>query len=234
VTAFATRTEGVVAQRAATPRGRFPLGPSIAGVVLVVVGAMLLWSAVSGATAEQADNSLRGPWIAPLAVSTAWLALSVAYLVLQIVAWLKRPSTAPAATGQPTPGAAVAGAGPTSAAVGETDDTAPQGAESEEDGHVRWVALALLIIAIFGFTLLLKPLGFVVAGAAFMMVSVKIFGSPWPGNLLRDAIVAVLLPFAVYLLIKEGLGIGLAQGVLQINLRDGQFYFLPPTWEWPW
>jgi hypothetical protein len=241
VTAFATRTEGVAAQRAAPRRGPFPLGPNVAGVVLIVAGIALLRAAVSGITADGADSSLRGPWIAPLAVSSAWLALSVAYAVLEIVAWLKGPATTTAATA-PTPttsGQAVDAAdAPASAevpaAAGTPEDTPEQDTDVEEDGQVRWAALALLIAAIFGFALLLKPLGFVVAGSAFMIVSIRIFGSPWPRNLLRDAIVAVLLPFAVYLLIKEGLGISLAQGVLQINLREGQFYFLPPTWEWPW
>jgi putative tricarboxylic transport membrane protein len=225
--------EGVAVHGAATPppppRRPFPLGPCVAGAVLLAAGGVLLWSAAGAAAADGADRSLRGPWIAPLAVSTAWVALSVAYLVRQLVGWPKAPAVSgqEAVAEQPAAGE---GAG-----VATGDPTVPDGdAEGDRDDHVRWGALALHIAAIVGFAMLLKPLGFIVAGAAFMIVSIKIFGSRWPRHLLRDLLVAALLPLAIHLVVKELLGINLTQGVLHLNLRQGELYLLPPMWEWPW
>jgi len=205
VTPLTTETLGVAVRSGATPPARrpFPIGTTVVGVVLLAAGSVLLWSAVAAATTQGADRSLRGPWIAPVAVATAWIALSLAYLVRQLVDWRKPP----------------AGGAEPSASDGD---------------RVRWTALGLHIAAITGFAMLLKPLGFVLAGAAFMIVSMRIFGSAWPRYLLRDVVVAVLLPLAIYLVVKEVLGVSLIQGVLHLNLRQGELYLLPPVWEWPW
>lgn len=216
------------AHRAAPPRRPFPLGPTIAGVVLLAAGGALLWSAAVPASEAEADTSLRGPWVFPLSVATAWIALSALYLVLNLVSWLRAPSAAT----DPAPAGDAADPAPAGDAAAAADD-APA-VDADDDGGVRWIALTLLVAAIAGFALLMKPLGFVVAGSVFMLASTKIFGSSWPRNLLRDAVVAALVPFVVLLIVQEALGIRLAEGVLHVDLQEGEFYFLPPIWELPW
>jgi putative tricarboxylic transport membrane protein len=64
------------------------------------------------------------------------------------------------------------------------------------------------------FTLLLLPLGAVLASAAFLLVTLTLLDR---GHLVRNVAISVLLPAGMYLLFQVGLNAGLPAGVLPLR-----------------
>lgn len=69
------------------------------------------------------------------------------------------------------------------------------------------------VVATALFLVLFEPLGFVLAGAAYLVVQSRIFGSRTP---VRDIVASVLFMAALYLLFVRFLGIGLPIGPLPL------------------
>jgi putative tricarboxylic transport membrane protein len=162
----------------------------ILAAVLLVAGLLLLWSAV---TAE-GDFGLQGPRLAPVVVTAAWVVVSAFYLVTQL-----RPQQVEEE--QLTPEIA---------AEAPADVTE----ENEEEEHKpSWWAPAGVLAALVGFAIALEYAGFVVSAALFTVVTARVLGSR---NLIRDGIVAIVLPVAVYLSFTRFLDIFLPAGVFPL------------------
>ena len=76
-----------------------------------------------------------------------------------------------------------------------------------------WWSPAGVVAALVGFAVALEYAGFVVSAAAFVVVVSRVLGSR---HLVRDVIVAVLLPTAVYLAFTRLLDIFLPAGVFPL------------------
>jgi hypothetical protein len=63
---------------------RAPIGPIVAGVVLVAVGAFLLREAFG--EIDGGELLIGGPRLAPIVVSAGWVAIATVYLVHQVIA----------------------------------------------------------------------------------------------------------------------------------------------------
>jgi putative tricarboxylic transport membrane protein len=166
--------------------GRAVLGPRAVGVVLLVAGLFLGWVAVRAA----AEDGVRidGPRLVPLVVTGAWVVLAAVYLVSQFIH--RAPTVAGPAVEEP--------------AVDE-----PEPAQAPSATH-KWTPV-LLGAALIGYLLLLEPLGFALASAAFFSVAARILGSRRP---VRDALVGIPLGVGVYLAFTALLDVRLPAGVL--------------------
>jgi len=90
----------------------------------------------------------------------------------------------------------------------------PMPAEDEEtEEKPGWLAPVGVAAALVGFAVALEYAGFVVSAALFIVVVSRILGSR---SLIRDVIVAVVLPTAVYLAFTRLLDIFLPAGVLPL------------------
>jgi putative tricarboxylic transport membrane protein len=89
---------------------------------------------------------------------------------------------------------------------------ASEDAESEEEAP-GWLAPAGVAVALAGFAIALEYAGFVLSAALFIVVVSRVLGSR---SLIRDVIVAVILPAAVYLAFTRLLDIFLPAGVLPL------------------
>ncbi|GIJ46183.1 hypothetical protein Val02_30690 [Virgisporangium aliadipatigenens] len=87
----------------------------------------------------------------------------------------------------------------------------PSTVDSEPANH-KW-APVMLVGALVAYVLLLEPVGFALASAAFFVGAARILGSR---QLLRDVLVAVPLAFGVYLSFTQLLDIRLPAGVLPL------------------
>jgi putative tricarboxylic transport membrane protein len=144
-------------------------GAVVLAAVLVLIGAGLLWSALSAAGG---DLGLQSPRLAPVVISVAWVVVAAAYLVVQL----------------------------------RTREPAPE----EKPG---WWSPAGVAVSLAGFAVALEYAGFVVSAAVFIVVVSRVLGSR---HLVRDVIVAVLLPTAVYLAFTRLLDIFLPAGVFPL------------------
>jgi putative tricarboxylic transport membrane protein len=144
-------------------------GGVILAAVLVLVGAALVWTAV---TAADGELGLQSPRLAPVVVSVAWVVVAVAYLIAQL----------------------------------RTREEPP----AEKPG---WWSPAGVAACLAGFAVALEYAGFVVSAAAFIVVVSRVLGSR---HLVRDVIVAVLLPTVVYLAFTRLLDIFLPAGVFPL------------------
>ena len=88
---------------------------------------------------------------------------------------------------------------------------APAEAEPEASRHARVVVLTAL--AALGYLVLFELLGAVLASVVFMLVVLSLLS---PGRPVANAVVAVLLPAALFLLFEVGLGAGLPPGPLPV------------------
>ncbi|MEW2352567.1 tripartite tricarboxylate transporter TctB family protein [Spirillospora sp. NPDC029432] len=92
----------------------------------------------------------------------------------------------------------------------DTADTVSGGGAA--GGRSDWRAVALVSGAFLGFAALVRPLGWVIAGALlFAGVALALGARPWP----RVAAVAVVLGLGTYLLFSRGLGVPLPAGPLE-------------------
>jgi putative tricarboxylic transport membrane protein len=85
--------------------------------------------------------------------------------------------------------------------------------EAPPEEKPGWWSPAGVIAGLVGFAVALEYAGFVVSAAAFVVVVSRVLGSR---HLVRDVIVAVLLPTAVYLVFTRLLDIFLPAGVLPL------------------
>ena len=162
---------------------RAVFGPLVVGAVLLVSGLALGYLAL--AAAGEDGVSIQGPRLAPIVVTAAWVLLAAAYLIGQFI---RRPAQA-----QEVP------------AEEESLDV-PQ--------HFSGRLTPLLLVgALIVYVLVLEPVGFALASAAFFMAAAWILGSRRP---LRDAVVAIPLTFGVYLAFTNLLDIRLPAGVLPL------------------
>ena len=192
---------------------------------MLAAGLFLTWYAYDSADGNLA---LDGPWLAPLVVTSGWLALALWYLVRQFVAPDRpiQPSGA-GPTDADTDGTAAdddPGTGDGTAAdddPGTGDGTAADDDPGAEDDvptrpapvEVQWLPPVLLAAALCGYVFALEPLGFVLATVVFFVLTARILGSR---QLVRDLVVAIPLALAVYLSFTQLLAIGLPSGVLPI------------------
>jgi putative tricarboxylic transport membrane protein len=86
-------------------------------------------------------------------------------------------------------------------------------AEEETEEKPGWLAPAGVAAALVGFAVALEYAGFVVSAALFIVAVSRVLGSR---SLIRDVIVAVILPTAVYLAFTRLLDIFLPAGVLPL------------------
>ncbi len=154
-----------------------------------VVGAVLLVGGlvlgyVAIRDAGEDGVTIDGPRLAPLVVTAAWVVLAAVYLVAQFV---RRP----AALEVP--------------AEEESVDVAPH-----FSGRLTPV---LLVGALIAYLLVLEPVGFALASAAFFIAAARILGSR---HLLRDTVVGILLAFGVYFAFTTLLDVRLPPGVLPL------------------
>ncbi|MEU8234362.1 tripartite tricarboxylate transporter TctB family protein [Actinoplanes sp. NPDC048967] len=85
--------------------------------------------------------------------------------------------------------------------------------EAPPEEKPGWWSPAGVVASLVGFAVALEYAGFVVSAAAFVVVVSRVLGSR---HLVRDVIVAVLLPTAVYLVFTRLLDIFLPAGVFPL------------------
>ncbi|MBM2618623.1 tripartite tricarboxylate transporter TctB family protein [Actinoplanes sp. LDG1-06] len=156
---------------------------------LLAVGVFLLWSAVTA----DGDFGAQGPRLAPVVITVAWVVAAAVFLAMQL-----RPQTD--ATAEP-----------------EIDPETPT-EDEENDGDAPaakagWLAPGGVLAALAGLAIALEYAGFVVSAALFIVVTARILGSR---HLVRDVIVAIVLPVVVYLGFTRLLDIFLPAGVFPL------------------
>jgi putative tricarboxylic transport membrane protein len=83
---------------------------------------------------------------------------------------------------------------------------------AEEDRATHWPTPIMLGTALAGYAVLLGPLGYILATAAFLPLSARIIGSRKPR---RDVLVGIALGLVVYFGFTQVLGVRLPPGVLE-------------------
>jgi putative tricarboxylic transport membrane protein len=161
----------------------------VLAAALLVVGLILLAIAIRAAGG---DFGAQGPRLAPVVVTGAWVAVAAVYLVEQV-----RP-------GHGVEKADVAGEAP--------DDSTEEGPHDGTQG-VGWLAPAGVAAALVGFAIGLEYAGFVVSAAVFFLVCARFLGSR---SLVRDVVVAVVLPTLIYLAFTRLLDLFLPAGVFPL------------------
>lgn len=84
---------------------------------------------------------------------------------------------------------------------------------AEEDDATHWATPGLIAVALVAYALLLEPLGYPLATAAVFFVLARLLGSTKP---VRDAIVGLVLGFALYTAFTQYLGVSLPAGLTPI------------------
>lgn len=165
-----------------TEPGRRWNAQTLLAAALLITGGLLFWSAVSA----EGDFGLRGPRLAPVVITSAWVAAAAVFLLQQL-----RPR--PEAEQPPV------------------TQNAPEKQEQEQEpGRLAPIGV---LAALAGFAIALEYAGFVVSAALFTVVTARILGSR---HLLRDVIVAIVLPVLVYLAFTRLLDIFLPAGVFPL------------------
>lgn len=84
--------------------------------------------------------------------------------------------------------------------------------DADPDAPTNWAAFAWLTLGLLLDSLLMNPLGFVLASSLLFWCGARSFQSkrPW-----RDLIVALLVSLVSYLAFTRGLGLNLPSGILQ-------------------
>lgn len=165
----------------------------VLAAVLLVIGLMLLWIAVRAA---DGDFGAQGPRLAPVVVTGAWVAVAAVYLVTQF-----RPDRG-------LPKADVAGEAPDAALEEPATEAPHEGAQ-----RAGWFAPAGVAAALVGFAIALEYAGFVVSAAVFFVACARFLGSR---NLVRDVVVALVLPTLIYLAFTRLLDLFLPAGVFPL------------------
>jgi putative tricarboxylic transport membrane protein len=86
---------------------------------------------------------------------------------------------------------------------------------AEEEAATHWSTVGLVVLALLVYAFLLEPLGYPIATTLFFLVVTRVLGSR---RLVRDAVIAVVLSFALYFGFTEVLGVRLPGGVLDYLL----------------
>jgi putative tricarboxylic transport membrane protein len=211
------RQDTTGAAPSAAPGARAPRGPRVVGVTVLAGGLVLLGDAIRGA--RDYGITASGPWLPPLIVASGWVALAIVYLARQIVAPTADYATEKSAD-EPAVAAATAGTPGTAAIGDEVRDPDEQPIAAGE--RTNWLVPAVLVIALLGYATVLEAAGFVVASAAFFVVSAHLLSRPRrPAReivrtTVRNLIVGITLSVSVYLLFTRLLDINLPAGVLYL------------------
>lgn len=88
-----------------------------------------------------------------------------------------------------------------------------QTAEKEDDEPAGWVAPLAVVGCLVGFAIILEYAGFVVSAFLFVIAVSRVLGSR---SLVRDVIVALVLPLAIYFAFTRLLDIFLPAGVFPL------------------
>ncbi|CAM3335363.1 tripartite tricarboxylate transporter TctB family protein [Stackebrandtia soli] len=191
---------------APTGARRAPVGPRVLGGVIFAIGVFLLVEAFQ----ELGDDELTptGPRFAPVVISLMWVVFSGLYFARQLF----RPGV-----DYPDPGAVEAGAVDSDASKSTVDDgddsTVDYVDHAARAETVSWRQPALLTVMLVAYAVALDPVGFVISSALFFFGAAWVLGSK---NLLREAIIAVILAVVVYFGMTAGLDVSLPSGVLPI------------------
>ena len=164
----------------------------IIATVLLVVGAGLLWAAI---VAAGGDYSLQGPRLAPVIVTGAWVVVAAVYLIQQL--------RTPATTADE----------PSAAEPPEDEPPADEPPADAEESRPSWLVPLGVVASLAGFAIALEYAGFVVSAAVFLVVVARVLGSR---NLIRDVIVAIVLPLVIYFAFTRLLDIFLPAGVFPL------------------
>jgi putative tricarboxylic transport membrane protein len=90
----------------------------------------------------------------------------------------------------------------------------PEEADSE-DGPIQWRHVLVLLVALAGYAALIVPVGYWQSTTVFFVVCARVLGSR---RLLRDAVIAVVLALATYVLFDRVLGITLPPGFVRLAI----------------
>jgi len=84
---------------------------------------------------------------------------------------------------------------------------------AEEDAATHWATPALLLVAMIAYAQLLEPLGYILATTLFFAPVARVLGSR---NLLRDAIIGLVLGVGLFTAFTQYLGVSLPAGLTPI------------------
>ncbi|MFI7064806.1 tripartite tricarboxylate transporter TctB family protein [Kribbella sp. NPDC050124] len=88
--------------------------------------------------------------------------------------------------------------------------------DDEEDHEpIQWRPMLILLVALAGYAAVLVPVGYWQATTVFFVVCARVLGSR---RLLRDAVIAVVLAMATYVLFDRVLGISLPPGLVRLAI----------------
>ncbi len=87
--------------------------------------------------------------------------------------------------------------------------------EVEEQEPIQWRPVLILLVALGGYAGLLVPVGYWQSTAVFFVVCARVLGSR---RLVRDAVIAVALALATYVLFDRVLGITLPPGFVRLAI----------------
>lgn len=174
--------------------GQAPVGPSVpersggrfAIVMPAVVGAFSLFLLVGALLLDADAAEFPGPRFVPLIVGSVGLVLAV-ILAMGVL----RESRA-------------------AREVARDEDVGESGA-GEPERRTDWVAVGWVVGGFAAFAVLLPWLGWILAAALLFWCSSRGFGSRRPG---LDALIALFLSSAIYLIFSTGLGLVLPSGIL--------------------
>jgi putative tricarboxylic transport membrane protein len=93
--------------------------------------------------------------------------------------------------------------------------TAPVASEDEDDGPIQWQPVLVLVAALALYATLIVPVGYWQSTTVFFVVCARVLGSR---RLLRDAVIAVVLALATYVLFDRVLGITLPPGFVRLAI----------------
>ncbi|TCO44401.1 putative tricarboxylic transport membrane protein [Kribbella antiqua] len=87
--------------------------------------------------------------------------------------------------------------------------------EADDDGPIAWRPVLILLAALAGYAALLVPVGYWQSTTVFFVVCARVLGSR---RLLRDAVIALVLALATYVLFDRVLGITLPPGFVRLAI----------------
>jgi putative tricarboxylic transport membrane protein len=88
-------------------------------------------------------------------------------------------------------------------------------APAEDSDPIQWRPVLILLAALAGYAALLVPAGYWQSTTVFFVVCARVLGSR---RLLRDAVIALVLALATYLLFDRVLGITLPPGLVRLAI----------------
>ena len=100
----------------------------------------------------------------------------------------------------------------------QADSATAPGPDLEPDaasGPIQWRPVLILLVALGGYAGLLVPVGYWQTTAVFFVVCARVLGSR---RLVRDAVIAVVLALATYVLFDRVLGITLPPGFVRLAI----------------